>query len=101
VSFCDHGIPRFDDESMADHSVRSGSKIPPTGGLIHGVPAPAGTWPDHETSYGASSASFATALTRRAVPKAIHVLAGPRGKDWIKGFIIPNSCFAIFGIRVA
>jgi hypothetical protein len=24
-------------------------KIPPTGDLIRGVPAPAGTWPDHET----------------------------------------------------
>jgi hypothetical protein len=28
------------------------SKIPPTGDLIRGVPAPAGTWPDHETSSG-------------------------------------------------
>jgi diadenosine tetraphosphate (Ap4A) HIT family hydrolase len=33
-----HIIPRFDDEPMAGH----------------GVPAPAGTWPDHETSSGGS-----------------------------------------------
>src|SRR5581483_11975098 len=30
-------------------SVRE-SKIPPTGDLIRGVPAPGGTWPDHETA---------------------------------------------------
>ena len=30
------------------------SKIPPTGDLIRGVPAPGGTWPDHETSSGRS-----------------------------------------------
>ena len=30
------------------------SKIPPTGDLIRGVPAPAGTWPDHQTSSGVS-----------------------------------------------
>ena len=33
------------------------SKIPPTGDPIRGVPAPAGTWPDHETSSGATTAS--------------------------------------------
>jgi len=30
------------------------SKIPPTGDLIRGVPAPGGTWPDLETSPGGS-----------------------------------------------
>jgi hypothetical protein len=30
------------------------SKIPPTGDLIRGVPAPGGTWPDHDTSSGGS-----------------------------------------------
>ena len=55
--FCDHDRLREADVYFENDSAMASdreSKIPPTGDLIRGVPAPGGTWPDHETSSGGS-----------------------------------------------